>query len=796
MNKSDSKKLISAIGADVPKIKFLSFVWFFWILATVSFAGTMALPQAQEVGCVAPNIILVKIRAQDVEHGSQIPYENHPGDEINQGLYRLVWRDGHLIGTLVGADGKILFTVDRLVGEPLNVEWAVNPDSYSITSSDDAYFADGITPVIVNRKSRPFDFTKNAEKNESPQDHFLYLTLPEPLEIGKHYTVEFENGQLQSSSVSFTYDPTVLPSDVVHVSQIGFRPDDPIKTAFLSCWMGDGGGLSYPNGLKFSLIDQKTGQAVFDGSVQLDTRATELENGQESHIKANVYEMNFSAYKTPGMYCVSVEGVGSSLPFPITEGAWMDAFYVSVRGLYHQRSGIALGLPYTPFVRPRGFHPDDGVKVYETRPAKDGERTVGFQRLGFKTDQIVPDAWGGYMDAGDWDRRPLHIYVPRLMLDLYDLSPSTFNKVNLNVPESTNDLPDLLDEALWLVDFCKRTQVQEGGIRPGINSSEHPRRGEGSWQESLDVLAYPPTVPMSYDYAGVAAHVAFILEDTHPEKAKDYFDSALRAFEWAENHPQSKERGSGKNVSRILAAAEFFRLTGDSKWHNMYLEATRFTEPSAKYDGHKRGSGVFDRQTEAGWVYYLTDRPGMNQAVKENFKRALLADANSCIAAINETAFSWVGTKGKEEIAYSSSVIPYAVSLVRAHYLTQDEKYLSATILSCQMGAGANPLNVCYTSGVGVKTQQRMVHEDSYVSHQPLPPGLTTNGPYDPQNKLPGNWVNRVEQFRQFIYPMATTWPALESWFDVGTFSPMCEFTVHRNIAPNAYVWGYLATRH
>jgi endoglucanase len=509
--------------------------------------------------------------------------------------------------------------------------------------------------------------------------------------------------------------------------------------------MGDGGGLSYPDGLKFSLIDQKTGQAVFEDTVRLGKRARELENGQDNHIKANVYEMDFSAYKTPGMYRVSVEGIGSSL--------------------------------------------------YETRPPKDGERAVGFGRLGFKTDQIVPNAWGGYMDAGDWDRRPIHIYVPRLLLDLYDLSPSTFDNMNLNLPESTNDLPDLLDEALWLVDFCKRTQLPEGGIRPGINSSEHPRRGEGSWQESLDVMAYPPTVPMSYDYAGVAAHAAYILEDTHPEKANDYFNSALRAFEWAENHPQSKGHGSSKNVSYLLAAAEFFRLTGDSKWQDMFLEGTRFTDPSATYDGHKRGSGGFDRQTEAGWVYYLTDRPGMNQEVKENFKRALLANADARIAAINETAFRWVGTKNEEQIAYSSSVIPYAVSLVRAHYVSQDEKYLSATILSCQMGAGANPLNVCYTSGVGVKTQQRMVHEDSYVSNQPLPPGLTTNGPYDPQNRLPGNWANRVNQFRQFIYPEATTWPALESWFDVGTFSPMCEFTVHRNIAPNAYVWGYLGSR-
>ena len=382
MTNAYSKKLPPPSWADVPKSKFLSFSkllsfgWFFLMLAAVSFAETVELSQVQEVVTVAPNIILVKIRAQDVEHGRQIPYESQPGDEVSPGIHRMVWRDGHLVGALAGSEGKILFTADQLVGKPLDVEWAINPENYGITSTDDKRFADGVTPVKINRKSRPFDFTRIADRNESPQDHFLYLTLPKPLEIGKHYTVDFENGHLQSSSISFAYDPAVLPSDVVHVSQIGFRPDDPVKVAFLSCWMGDGGGLCYPNDLKFSLIDQKTGHVTFDGVVKLDKRATDKENGQANHEKADVYKMDFSACKTPGIYRISVEGIGCSLPFPITNDAWAKAFYVSVRGLYHQRSGIALGPPYTDFIRPRGFHPDDGVKVYDTRPPEEGEHGV------------------------------------------------------------------------------------------------------------------------------------------------------------------------------------------------------------------------------------------------------------------------------------------------------------------------------------------------------------------------------------------------------------------------------------
>ena len=779
-----------------------------WMLAAISFGAESERPYVRSVGMVSPNIVLLNVRAQRVEFGRQIPYESQPGDAVSKGLYRFVKRNGKTIGTLV-ANGSLLRTADELCGEPLNVQWAVKPESYRVVSSDDARFAKGITPQAIHRKSRPFAFCRTSDLHGASQDHFLFLILPAALETGKHYTVELRDGNLRSPSVDFVYDASHSFSEAVHVSQIGFRPDDPAKVAFLSCWMGDGGGLSYPEGLAFSLIDQKNGEVVFAGKTRLSKRATDGEsNGPRNYEMADVYAMDFSSFATPGMYRISVAGIGCSFPFPIAQDAWTKAFQVSIRGLFHQRSGIALGPPFTTYIRPRCFHPDDGVKIYHTNvPTEASFAAI----VAGKTDEIVPNAWGGYMDAGDWDRRPGHIYIPLLLLDLCEMTPASFDTLNLNLPESDDNLPDLLNEALWEIDFCKRLQTPAGGIRPGINSAEHPRRGEASWQESLTVMAYAPNAAMSYNYASVAAHAASLVETRDPEKAKGYRESALKAFQWAEQHSQngngmtsgrlrarvargSVRRTAGPDVSRILAAVEFFRLTGESKWQDIFLAATRYQDANAAYRGPSQAGSRFDPQDEAAWIYYQTDRPGMDASVKANFKRALLADADAKIACIESTAFRWVAMKNKS-IGYSTSVIPDAISLVRAHYATKDAKYLRAAVLACQQGAGANPLNLCYTTGVGTRNQQRMVHEDSYASHQPLPPGLTVNGPYDPLNVLPRQHVRTVTSFRRFVYPEATTWPALESYFDVGAFPPMNEFTVHRNIAPNAYVWGYLAAR-
>ena len=134
---------------------------------------------------------------------------------------------------------------------------------------------------------------------------------------------------------------------------------------------------------------------------------------------------------------------------------WTKAFALSMKGFYNQRSGIALTAPYTDYIRPRGYHPDDGVKVYQsTCPlmySGNGLNALGLDRNNFgcltagKTDQIVENAWGGYMDAGDWDRRIQHLEASRLHLELMELFPERFRAVSLNIPESGNGLPDSVE---------------------------------------------------------------------------------------------------------------------------------------------------------------------------------------------------------------------------------------------------------------------------------------------------------------------------------------------------------------
>ena len=764
------------------------------------FAATSAraaeMPQVVHVGPVAPDVVGITVAVGRVEYGRQIPYEHQEGDETDTtSQHRWVRRNGTFIGSLAGHDCTTLYTPDSLVGEPLNTEWADRPGSYRLTSPDDARYALGVTPLAVHRKSRPSDLGRTGPWQFCvPMEHVLYLKLPEPLAAGCRYASTFEGGLLPDQE--FVYDAAQVRSEAVHVSHLGFRPDDPAKVAFLSCWMGSGGGVPYEEGLPFRVLEEDTGRSVFAGEITLSKAAEDKsEDAYRNNFNGtDVYQMDFSALQTPGTYRVSVDGIGCSYQFEVADDVWRKAFTVAARGFYHQRSGIELGPPYTSYRRPRCFHPEDGVTVYASRaPLMETGNGLNREDSNFgnlvkgKTEEVLADAWGGYMDAGDWDRRIQHLDVSRFLLELAELFPDYFDGLGLTIPESGDGLPDVVSEALFNLDCYRRMQVPDGGIRGGIESERHPRHGECSWQESLTVLAYAPGVWSSYVYAGVAARASHWLEDRDPGRAHTYRDSALRAMQWAEEHlDQDGEYPHEVTDARNLVAAELFRLTGEDRWHRLFLATTAFTDPKAElylWQDHE--------QRDAPWVYLHTDRPSMDEDVKKNCRQALLREADARARRCGETGFRWATYEWKP-FMWGSATAPDAVSLVRAHALTHDVTYLRAAVLACQAGAGANPVNTCYTTGLGHKGPLHPLHIDSRLTHQLPPPGLTVGGPMD---------VIRQKEYwgqvliAKYCYPDVQNWPSMEAFWDVFWNPLMCEFTVHNPMAQNAYVWGYLAAR-
>ncbi len=734
--------------------------------------------------------IAIQIQEGSLTKGWQETYVRQAGDQIYD---RSVFRNGQYYGHLVDVEKGIIRTTDQYTGQPLDLAIAKTPQNYRLTANSNGQ---QLTPSAIFHKSKltelgqvgPWEF-------KSPTLHTLYLDLPKDLTVGETYTIDLANPEL--GTVQFTYQPEALRSEAVQVSQLGFDPDDPAKVAFLSTWMGANAPLSYEVGTRFWLVDTVTGDRVYQGTVELSKARNQAEDNRgRNYNGTDIYLMNFSDFNRPGSYRVLVDGVGTSFDFEIGEKTWEEAFYTSVRGLYHQRSGIALQKPYTDYERPRAFHPADGVVVYQST-AKLMDVDMGLNLANQSaftaltegiTNQTLPNAWGGWFDAGDWDRRIQHLEVPRALFELASSNPAYFAQLNLNLPESNNALPDIIDEALWGLDFFRRLQTPEGGVRGGVESAEHPKPFEASWQESLTVMAYAPDIWSSYLYAGVAARAAYFLQTLDANLAQTYRESALKAMNWAE-----KEYAAGVannvvevNNERNLAAVELYQLTGDARWHKLFLDTTIFQQP---------GVEIFQTDTTRGhensaWVYtQIKDRP-VDQRVQDNARAALLKEADTQINALNRTAYKWYKHPWAPLGWGESMGAPDAETLIRAHRLTGDDKYLKAVVLATQFAAGANPDNLVYTTGLGHRSPQDPLIVDVRATGGDPPPGITVYGPMDVPTY--GNyWA--FDLFYETMSPYASQWPTTEGYFDAYFYVPVTEYTVYQTIAPTAFTWGYLA---
>lgn len=769
------------------------------LLVVTALAADPATPRVLSAGLVAPDVLAITILDGQVDHPAQVPYVAQPGDRIgadpkgNQSptLHRA---DGSLAGWLT-LDHRFLRPVDRVDGRITDHAWLDRVDSYTITADGDPRFTDGGRATAVFRKAKPVDAGRVGGWDfEVSLRHTVYLRLGEPWRSGLTYRITFP-ADLPPCTVTLS---DALPSEAIHVSTVGFRPQDEPKVAFWSCWMGTGGSLQLPAAPDFALRDLRDGSIAHRGTGVLVHRPGDLEcERQRDHTLTEVYRLDFSAVRSPGRYRLEIPGIGASDEIRIDEAVWREALVLSARGQYHQRSGIALGPPFTEVRRPRSFHPEDGQVVYQSRcPLMDSGNGLNARKsdegnfanlVAGATDTVVAEAWGGHYDAGDWDRRIQHLSAARLLVDLLLENPAAA-AVACNLPESGNDLPDLLDEALWGVECYRRMMTPEGGIRGGIESAEHPRHAEGGWQESHRVFAYAPDVWSTYLYAATAARVAVLLGRLgHEDRASLYRGSALKAMAWAEatlptlDYP---EPIPAVRDARNLAAADCFRLTGDAAFQDLFAATTLVKEVRSQsaWKSHD--------QAEAIWAYLRTEGDGRDAVLVERCRALLLADAETALRVQDRRAFGWTHRDPWHWAGWGALGTPQATDLLRAWRLTGDPRYRQGAVLATQLTVGANPDNLAYTTGLGHRHVTQAFFQDTEVLGQLPPPGITVYGPADLQaNK--DHWA--VKLMAPWFTPEPTAWPTVESLLQVSFCHMMMEFTVSESLGPTAYVFGSLA---
>jgi hypothetical protein len=752
------------------------------------------------------------------------------------------FKDGYAIHHLRGQQR----TDESVVADPLNEASAMLPGSYSIISANDENYTTARQPVAIGRKSKGTEFAwlcdsySNGCINTHPdyaKEHWIYLFLPSALQTSKIYTINLAGLAAGANSFTFTYNELRLHSDAIHVNNIGYSTAATQKYAYLYHWMGDKGSLDLSafNNKPFRIADSATGNTVFTGSIQFRKSKTNAETGQTGDTPGNnfsgadVYEMDFSSFNIPGNYILVVDGMGASFPFKIDADVFREPFYWTMKGLYQNRSGIQLLPQYTGHPRPAphntaltpGFANRlkySSIRYFDLTDADNSPADKPTIEAGFKGNLTATYGW--YQDAGDWDTYYTHSHVAAHLLFLYEAGRNKFTDNELNIPESGNGIPDLLDEATWQLRFYKRLKDEiksrgwgtggVGGARVMGDLWGGDTRADGStkgsWEDTdRDWYVTGEDPWTTYKYAALAAQFDFILrsENLTDPLGVDWRKEATDAYKWAKANTRTGDENEHFGVQlkhvRMYAAAALYRLTGTAAYHDDFKQvANAVIENSIDMGYSDLAFGA--------WIYLqMPANRNTDAALLNKIRQAANATAETQLMnGAGSRACRWGGDLNFPMLVgqpttpmVTAGVYGYISNTVSNPARAIDN--LAALHTTADYFLGTNPLNITWISGVGDRYPVGIFHLDWWYSgNASVIKGVVPYGPWRVQDFGPlgpwnPNWAYNDKNGNPRIYPAnINDWPGHERWFDQRTSPLTCEFTIHQNTVIAAFVYGFL----
>ena len=494
----------------------------------------------------------------------------------------------------------------------------------------------------------------------------------------------------------------------------------------------------YPNQEKTAVIEGtvKAGQVkITNANGKTATKVKVLRTATSPWSKKKRTVVDFSQLTTPGQYTIRCGK--ESATFTIGDQALRDLTKGALKYFYLNRSGMPIEAKYAgPYARPLG-HPDTLVYIHPSAAS-----------LGRPAGSTISSPYGWY-DAGDFNKYIVNSsFSVALMLCSYEQNKGYYDQLEVNIPESGNKTADLLDELYYNLRWMLTMQdPYDGGVYHKLTTPNfegfvmpvdcHQKR-----------YVVQKSTAATLDFAAVMAQAARIFKGN-----KDYScfadkaaRAAMAAWGWAERNPRvlyrqqqmnrqfqpavnTGEYGDGSvNDEWFWAATELYLLTSDKQFEEQAAkyQPTRFTAPTW---GMVASLGAYD------WMTLLPETPIANSS-----RQQLLHHCDSLIATIATSSFQTPNGNSPRDFGWgclSEAFGTNGLSLLYAHRLTGDAKYLKGALQDVEYMLGRNATGYCYVTGFGTKSPMHPHHRLSESDGIEAPyPGMLVGGPNPGQQDI------------------------------------------------------------
>jgi endoglucanase len=510
------------------------------------------------------------------------------------------------------------------------------------------------------------------------------------------FTFIFSHFVLMSMAQSTSYN--------IRLNQIGFLPNSKKIGAIIN---------SKADSFKIKTSDLST--VVYRGQC--------LPPAYYASSDENVRIADFTLLQTPGDYVLVVEDLGKSVPFSIKNDVFTALSKASIKAFYYNRASMALTSQYAGvFARAMG-HPDNEVIVLPS--AASAGRPAG----------TIISTPGGWYDAGDYNKYIVNSGISVFtLLSAYETYPEYFDTLKINIPESGNSIPDILNEALWNIKWMMTMQdTVDGGV---YNKTTEAQFSGFSMPAQVTSKRYvtAKSTAATLDFAAIMAMTARIYKKYDSELSRQALKQALNAWQWAKNQPNVQF--NNPSASGIYPAIDTGGY-GDTNFSDEFSWCAAelyITTKDATYYSEIGLDKTFD---VPGWPNVRT--LGLLSLLVH--KDSLTAEADTTLA---KSKLINLVTDAKNNIVNSPYRIPgdffywggnngYAnrgMLFMQAFKLTKNAAFFNAALSTLDYLLGKNATSYCFVTGTGTKHPMNIHHRISGSDGIAEPiPGLLVGGP-------------------------------------------------------------------
>ncbi|QIX60120.1 cellulase [Hymenobacter sp. BT18] len=500
-------------------------------------------------------------------------------------------------------------------------------------------------------------------------------------------------------------------TDSIRLNQVGFYPHGPKRAVVLGAKPG-----------KFFIVTADLHHTVYTGYLRTTP-------GKKAFVA------DFSAFQAAGTYSVQVPGIGLSHPFQVRGQVHAEVARAALKSYYFQRASTALPPRYAGQWSRSAGHPDTAVLVHPS--AASVARPSG----------TVLHSPRGWYDAGDYNKYVVNSGITLgTLLALYEDFPAYCERLRTNIPESTNQLPDVLDESLWNLRWLLSMQdPHDGGVYHKLTNASFDAMVMPAAARSPRYLVQKSTAA-TLDFAAVMAQASRITRRFAaqvPGLADSCLRAATSAWQWAEAHPQLHYRQAeiNRKAAPVISTGEYGDedLSDEALWAatELYITTGQAAYFEAMQPALRQAPAVPSwGQVQALAFYTLARfRPQLPTHTQQELKfvdQQLLALADTLVAGGAQRPYQTPMGHRLSDFNWGSNAnaANQGVVLIQAFRLSGNRQYLRAALDNLDYLLGRNATGYSFVTGFGSKPPQFPHHRPSAADNVVAPvPGLLVGGP-------------------------------------------------------------------